>query len=417
MLITSNQSNSELLKTEQLVYAEYKSANLNLDMSRGKPCPAQLDLSQGMFDILTSSTVIKGAQDYRNYGLLDGIPEFKKIVCDLINVQPSELLLGGNSSLNLMYDSVQRAMQFGILGGTPFNKQGKIKWLCPVPGYDRHFAITETFGIEMINVPLDENGPDINFIKAQIKDPAVKGMWCVPKYSNPTGIVYSDSIVEQLATLKPAASDFRIYWDNAYMIHTLEEQDTPLLNILTIAKQNNNADIVYIFGSTSKITFAGGGIAFIASSEKNMSEIKKRMSMQTIGHDKINQFAHYSFFKTSTNIIEHMQKHAKIIKPKFDIVINTLETLLDANIAKWSYPKGGYFISCDLAHGTAKRTIALAKEAGVIFTPAGSTYPYGNDPLDSNVRIAPTLPSLQDLSTAMKVFCVAAKIAYLEKHA
>ncbi|MDR0696237.1 MAG: aminotransferase class I/II-fold pyridoxal phosphate-dependent enzyme [Christensenellaceae bacterium] len=404
-----------LLAKELKRFSEFKSKGLKLDMSRGKPCEAQLDLSQGLFDTLTSKSLVKGIQDYRNYGLIDGIPELKKIIAELIDVETNELILAGNSSLNLMYDSVQRAMQFGVLGHAPFNKQGNIKWLCVVPGYDRHFAVTQCFGIEMINIQMNSDGPDMHAIEIAITDPAVKGIWCVPKYSNPQGVVFSDAVVERFAKLKPAAPDFRIYWDNAYMMHTLEKTDADLMNILWAAKKYDNEDIVYIFGSTSKISFAGGGVAFIASSSKNIADIKKHMAFQTIGHDKINQYAHYLFFKNADTIKKHMLKHAKIIAPKFETVLNVLDSeLKNLGFASWIKPRGGYFISCDLAKNTAKRAVQLAKEAGVIFTPAGSTYPYGIDPNDSNVRIAPTLPNIDDLTIAMQVFCCCGKIAYFE---
>ncbi|MDR0752139.1 MAG: aminotransferase [Christensenellaceae bacterium] len=404
-----------LLNKERELYNNFKSSSLKLDMSRGKPCPAQLDLSQGLFDVLTSSASVKGVQDYRNYGLIDGIPELKVVISELIEVEQGELIIAGNSSLNLMYDSLQRAMQFGIFGEQPFNKQNKLKWLAPVPGYDRHFAITEAFGIEMINIKMNSDGPDMDAIEEAVLDPAVKGIWCVPKYSNPQGIIYSDAVVERFAKLKPAAKDFRIYWDNAYMIHTLEKTDAEMMNILLAAKKYDNEDIVYMFGSTSKISFAGGGIAFVASSPKNIAEIKKHMSVQTIGHDKINQYAHYLYFKNANNVKKHMLKHSKIIAPKFEAVLKVLDSeLKPLNIAAWSKPRGGYFISCDLPKNTARRTVQLAREAGVIFTPAGSTFPYGRDSDDSNVRIAPTLPDIEDLTTAMRVFCCAAKIAYYE---
>ncbi|MDR3185817.1 MAG: aminotransferase [Christensenellaceae bacterium] len=414
-----NLSESEkkaLLIKESESLENYKSKGLKLDMSRGKPCKEQLDLSMGLLDVLNSSSSLNKAQDYRNYGIIDGISELKDIFCTLLEVEQSELIICGNSSLNIMYDTLQKAMQFGILGNKPLNQQGSIKWLCPVPGYDRHFAITEAFGIEMINVPMNSDGPDMDIIEEKIKDPSVKGIWCVPKYSNPQGIVYSDSVVKRLAKLKPAQSDFRIYWDNAYMIHSIVDDDVKLLNILKEAKKFGNEDMIYIFGSTSKITFAGGGVAFIASSVKNISSLKEKMSIQTIGYDKINQYAHFLYFKKANNILEHMKKHAAIIRPKFEAVLEILKTeLASTGIANWNIPQGGYFISCDLFKNTAKRTIELAKSAGVIFTPAGSTFPYMQDPNDSNVRIAPTLPPISDLPIAMKVFCTAAKIAYLEQ--
>lgn len=409
----TNDERKELLAKEKARFEGYKAMGLKLDMSRGRPCAEQLDLSMGIFDILNSRSAVKGASDYRNYGIIDGIPEIKAVIGGIVSVKPEELIVAGNSSLNLMYDCVQRAMQFGLCGGTPFNKQEKVKWLCPVPGYDRHFAVTEALGVEMINVPMTPEGPDMDEVERLIKDPAVKGIWCVPKYSNPEGVVFSDSVVKRFAALKPAAADFRIYWDNAYMVHSLTDEGDNLINILDEAKKAGNPDIVYIFGSTSKITFAGGGIAFVAASEKNIAEIKKRMSYQTIGPDKIAQYVHALYLKNADNVKSIMKKHGEILKPKFEIVLKILAEEL-TGIACWLNPRGGYFISCNLPKGTAKKTIALLKEAGVIFTPAGSTYPYMNDPDDSNVRIAPTLPPIAELETAMRVFCCAAKITYLE---
>jgi len=391
--------------------------NLKLDMTRGRPSPEQLDLSMGLFDALTSKSVVKGAQDYRNYGLVDGIPEIKHLIGDLIGARGTEIIAAGSSSLNLMYDTLQRACQYGVLGGIPFSKQEKIKWLCPVPGYDRHFAVTEALGIEMINVPMTSAGPEMSAVEDYVKDPAVKGIWCVPKYSNPEGVVYSDETVSRFARLKPAAKDFRIYWDNAYMIHALTPEGDKLLDILTEAKRYSNEDIVYVFGSFSKVTFAGAGVAFMAGSEKNIADLKAKMAYQTIGPDKINQFAHATYFKDAEGVLRHMDKHRAILKPKFDAVLDILkEEFGDSGIAEWKNPRGGYFISVDLTPGTAKKTVALCKETGVIVTPAGSTFPYMKDPDDQNVRIAPTLPPTEDLKTAVKVFCTAAKIVYLENY-
>ncbi|HOO23375.1 MAG TPA: aminotransferase class I/II-fold pyridoxal phosphate-dependent enzyme [Clostridia bacterium] len=405
----------EILDHERARYEEFKNLNLKLDMSRGKPSKEQLDLSNGLFDCLTSKTNFVGAQDYRNYGLLDGIPEAKKLFAEVCNISDKEIMVLGNSSLNIMYDNLQRAMQFGVNGGVPFNKQGKLKWLCPVPGYDRHFAITELFGFEMVNIPMTEDGPDMDMVEKLVaEDESVKGIWCVPKFSNPQGVVYSDETVRRFAALKPKARDFRIYWDNAYMVHAFRE-DIELLNLLNEAKKCDNADIVYMFGSTSKITFAGGGISFFMASEANINYIKNLMSLQTIGNDKLNQYAHVLFFKTAENIVSHMEKHAALMKPKFDAVMEILNKELNG-YATWIEPKGGYFVSVDLAPGTAKRTVELAKEAGVIFTGAGATYPYKKDPADSNLRIAPSFPPINELITAMEVFCCAAKIAYCEKN-
>ncbi len=394
-------------------YEEFKQLKLALDMSRGKPSKMQLDLSNGLMDMLNSTTSTVGSLDFRNYGLLDGIPEAKKLFSELCGVSTDEMLIGGNASLNLMYDAVQRAMQFGVLGNTPWNKQGKIKWLCPAPGYDRHFAITELMGIEMINIPMTSVGPDMDMIEKLVaEDESIKGIWCVPKYSNPQGVVYSDKVVTRFAKLQPKASDFRIFWDNAYMVHYVSE-NVPLLNILEEAKKYNNENIVYMIGSTSKITFAGAGVSYMVASVANIKEQLKYMSIQTIGYDKLNQLAHVKFFKNVDGIMEQMAKHAELMKPKFSKVVEILNEELKG-IATWLEPKGGYFVSCDLPKGTAKRAVQLAKEAGVIFTGAGATFPYKCDPNDSNIRIAPSLPPVEELETAMKVFCCCVKLASYE---
>ncbi len=403
----------EIYENEKKRYDEFVSLGLNLDMSRGKPNKEQLDISDGMFDEIYRSKGIIGSNDYRNYGILDGIPEAKKIFADLSGVTESQIIIMGNSSLNIMYDTVQRAMQFGVLGGVPFNKQGKIKWICPVPGYDRHFSVTEVFGIEMINVPMKSDGPDMDMIEELVKDESVKGVWCVPKYSNPQGIVYSDEVVERFAALKPAAKDFRIYWDNAYMIHYITE-DVPLLNIFDAAKKYGNEDLIYMFGSTSKMTFAGAGVAWICASENNIADIKKYMGYQTIGFNKLNQLAHVLFFKSADGIREHMKKHAEMIRPRFDLVLNILDEEL-GGLCEWVKPAGGYFIGIDLPDFTAKRAVALSKAAGVTMTGAGATYPYKKDPRDRNVRIAPTYPSEEELAAAMRVFCCSVKLAWAEK--
>lgn len=399
--------------TELTRYNNFCSQNLSLDMSRGKPSKAQLDLSNGLLDMLSSNCSTVGSQDYRNYGILDGIPEIKTLFAQLCEVSTKEIMVLGNASLSIMYEFLQRAMQFGVINGTPFNKQGKIKWLCVVPGYDRHFAITELFDIEMINIPMLESGPDMDMVESLVSnDESIKGIWCVPKYSNPQGIVFSDETVERFAKLQPKAKDFRIYWDNAYMVHYVSE-DIPLKNLFNEAKKYNNEDIVYMFGSTSKITFAGAGVGFVVASENNLNSQRKYLSMQTIGFDKINQLAHYKFLQSVENINNHMAKHADLMKPKFETVTKILSEEL-TDIATWVDPKGGYFVSCDLPNGTAKRTVNLAKEAGVIFTGAGATFPYKKDINDSNVRIAPSLPPVSELEVAMRVFCCCAKIAYME---
>lgn len=411
----NKQQLQQILTTERARLEEFKKINLKLDMSRGKPSKTQLDLSNGLFDCINSKTKTTGTLDYRNYGLLDGIPEAKKLFSTLCEVEEKEIMILGNSSLNIMYDNLQRAMQFGVNGNQPFNKQGKIKWLCPVPGYDRHFAITELFGIEMINIPMTKDGPDMDMIEELVtSDETIKGIWCVPKYSNPQGLVYNDETVKRFAKLLPKAKDFRIYWDNAYMVHAFKE-DMELLNLLNEAKKYNNEDIVYMFGSTSKITFAGGGISYFIASENNVEYIRKLMSLQTIGSDKINQLAHVLYFQNAENVKLHMKKHADLMRPKFDVVLLSLKNEL-TDFATWIEPKGGYFVSVELNEGTAKRTVELAKEAGVIFTGAGATFPYKKDPNDSNLRIAPSFPPIDELKPAMDVFCCAAKIAYCEKH-
>ena len=395
-------------------YEKFLEMRLNLNMSRGKPAPVQLDLSAGLLDAINSATdFTKYSVDYRNYGVLDGIPEAKKLFADLCGVKTSQICVMGNSSLNIMYDMVQRGMQFGYSGQEPMNRQGKLKWLCPAPGYDRHFAVTELFGFELVCVPMTENGPDMDVVEELVKDETVKGIWCVPKYSNPQGYVYSDETVERFAKLKPAAKDFRIYWDNAYGVHFLDE-DVPLLNLLNEAEKHGNEDMVFMFGSTSKISFAGAGVAYICCSENNMKQLTKLLSIQTIGHNKVDQLAHVLYYKDVDGIKAHMNKLAAILKPKFNKVFEVLEKECEG-LMTWTTPKGGYFISCDLPEGTAKRTVELSKQAGVVFTAAGATYPYKKDPKDSNVRIAPSYPPIEELGVAMQVFCCAAKIAWAEK--
>ena len=415
LLEMSEIAKKELLSAELKRKAEYVAKGLKLDMSRGKPSKEQLDLSDGLFMTLDPANGCVGKQDYRNYGITDGIPEIKSLFASLAGVDEDEIIVAYNASLNLMYDSVQRAMQFGVSGCKPWNEQGKIKWICPVPGYDRHFAVTELFGIEMINVDMLPDGPDMDKVEELIKDPAVKGMWNVPKYSNPTGVVYSDEVVERLAKMRPAAPDFRLMWDNAYMVHALYGQEKQA-NIMELAKKYGNEDMIYGFGSTSKITYAGAGVAFMYSSKKNIAELKKLMNIQSIGPDKMSQLAHFRFLKSVDGIYALMEKHAAILRPKFESVVDILEEELGGSgIAKWTRPTGGYFISVDLYPGTAKRTVELAREMGVVFTGAGATYPYKKDPADSNLRIAPSLPPIDELVEATHIFAVAAKIAYLEK--
>ncbi len=400
-------------------YNTFKAKGLSLDMSRGKPGKDQLDLSMGMLDTLSSSDIINSAygMDARNYGLLDGLVETKKLFADMLEVEPKNIIVGGNSSLNMMYDAVARSMSFGVCGSTPWHKLPKVKFLCPVPGYDRHFAICELFNIEMINIPMTEEGPDMSMVADLVKnDDSIKGIWCVPMYSNPMGITYSDDVVKAFANLKPKAKDFRIYWDNAYCVHHLTNTPDTLLNIYDECEKVGSEDMVFEFASTSKISFSGAGVAALAASEKNLNFIKKLLTIQTIGFDKINQLRHTRFFKNVDTINEHMEKHKAIIAPKFDAVISAL----DANIAPYdigSYvkPNGGYFISFNTMSGCAKRVCELCKDAGVVLTGAGATFPYGADPDDSNIRIAPTFPPVDELNTAIELFCYCVKIATLEK--
>ena len=415
-----NMSKEELKKEKELVlnkYNELKALGLKLDMSRGKPSAQQLDLSVEILNALKVEDSISGVQgDLRNYGILDGITECKELMGEMLQADAENVIVFGNSTLNIMYDSVCRAYTHGIMGNTPWCKLDKVKFLCPVPGYDRHFAITECFGIEMINVPLNADGPDMDMVEELVKDEAVKGIWCVPKYANPTGVSYSDEVIKRLASMKPAAKDFRLFWDNAYCEHHLYDEHDDILNILEECEKAGNPDMAYVFASTSKITWPGNGIAAMASSKANIESIKKLLAFQTIGHDKVNQLRHVRFFKDIEGLRKHMKKHADLIRPKFEIVVKSLSEALDGlEIANWSNPKGGYFISFDTIDGCAKRTVALCKEAGVVMTGAGATYPYGKDPKDSNIRIAPTLPTVAELEKACEVFVTSVKLATLEK--
>lgn len=401
-------------------YKEMQERDLRLDMSRGKPSLAQLDLSMGMMDVLSSKDDLTcdDGTDCRNYGCLDGIHEVKELIADMMEVAPDNVIIYGNSSLNVMYDTVARSITNGVMGSTPWGKLDKVKFLCPVPGYDRHFAITEYFGIEMINIPMTEEGPDMDMVEELVaSDETIKGIWCVPKYSNPQGYSYSDETVRRFARLKPAARDFRIYWDNAYTIHHLYDHDQDhLLEILQECKRAGNPDLVYKFASTSKISFPGSGIAALAASPNNLEDIKKQLSMQTIGHDKVNQLRHVRFFKGIHGMMEHMRKHADILRPKFEAVDSILERELGGlGIAQWTKPKGGYFISFDSMEGCAKEIVARCKKAGVILTGAGATYPYGKDPHDSNIRIAPSYPPLADLELATELLCLCTKLVSVEK--
>ena len=412
----------ELKKEYARLSEEYKAVEaqgLKLDMSRGKPEAAQLDLSNSLMNTLNADSDMKAENgfDCRNYGVLDGIPECKRLFADILGVPAENVVIGGASSLNLMYDEIARAMLFGVAGGEkPWGQQGEIKFLCPVPGYDRHFGICQLFGIKMINVPMNEGGPDMDVVERLVsEDESVKGIWCVPKYANPNGVVYSDETVRRFAALKPKAKDFRIFWDNAYAVHDLYEP-VPLLNLFEEAKKRGNENLPIMFTSTSKISFAGAGVSAFAASDANIAGSKKAMGIQTIGYDKLNQLRHARFFKDGKGIRRQMIKHAEIIRPKFDTVLNAFETeLAPLGIAEWSNPKGGYFISLEVTTGSAKRVYELAKQAGVTLTPAGAPFPYGVDPADSNLRISPTYPPINELAQAVKVLCLCVKLAAIEE--
>lgn len=412
-------SKEELLEIKKELSAEYekeKALKLNLNMARGKPSSEQLDLTKKMLEI-TDYTAADGT-DCRNYGLLDGIPEAKALFAEILGVDTEQVIVCGNSSLNLMYDNLLRAMQFGVLGSEkPWCKYDKIKFLCPCPGYDRHFAITEALDIEMIPVKMNSDGPDMDTVEKLVReDETIKGIWCVPMYSNPDGVTYSDDVVRRFARLSPKASDFRIFWDNAYCLHHLSDTPDKLLNIFDECKKYGSENMVYEFASTSKISFSGGGVAVVAASKENADFIRKQMSVQTIGFDKINQLRHVKFFKNADGIREHMKKHAAIIKPRFDVVMNALDSeILPLGIADYKKPNGGYFISLYTMDGCAKRTVALCKEAGLVLTGAGAAYPYGKDEHDSNIRIAPTFPTVEELKKATELFVLCLKLAAAEK--
>lgn len=393
-------------------YNEFKARGLKLDMSRGKPCKDQLDLSVALNNV---KDYVSDGVDVRNYGMLDGIPSCKKLFADLMGVKPENVIVGPTSSLNLMFDYVSQCYTHGA-GSTPWCKLDKVKFLCPVPGYDRHFTILEHFGIEMINVDMKQDGPDMDAIEELVKDPSVKGMFCVPKYSNPQGITFSDDVVRRIAALKPAAEDFRIVWDNAYCVHDLVEDGDKLLNIFDVLPEYGNDDLVVEVCSTSKITFPGAGISAIIASDNNVKAIKSRLNAQIISYDKMNQHRHVEFFGDANGVLEHMKKHAAILKPKFDIVLETLEKeLAGKGIASWVAPKGGYFISLDVMDGCAKRVGELCKNAGVTLTSVGATYPYGKDPNNKNIRIAPSFPPVDELSLAAELLCICTRLAAAEK--
>lgn len=402
----------------QKLYDDFKAQGLALDMSRGKPSPEQLDLSMDMLKIL-DETNYKGDNgfDTRNYGVLDGIPEAKKLFAPMIGVNTDEIIIFGNSSLSAMYWSVQMAYTHGILGCTPWGKLDKVKFLCPVPGYDRHFKVTEFFGVEMINVPMLPTGPDMDMVEKLVaEDDSIKGIWCVPQYSNPDGIVYSDETVKRFAALKPAAKDFRIFWDNAYCVHHLVENPKLILNILDEAKKAGNENIVYMFGSTSKITFPGAGVAFMGGSKENIDSLKKALGTSIISYDKMNQIRHVRFFGTFENLVEHMKKHTAVLAPRFNAVVDMLEKeIAPLGIGSWVKPDGGYFVSFNSMNGCAKRIVQLCKEAGVVLTGAGATFPYGKDPDDKNIRLSPSYPTVEELTKAMELFVICVKLASAEK--
>lgn len=419
----NDMSKEELLALKESLnkeYAEAKAKGLALDMSRGKPSAKQLDVSLGLLDTINSSSDLKALDgtDCRNYGVLDGIPEAKKLMADMMGTTPDHVIVYGNASLNIMYDQISRAYTHGILGNTPWCKLDKVKFLCPVPGYDRHFAITERFGIEMINIPMSESGPDMGMVEEYVsKDASVKGIWCVPKYSNPQGYTYSEESVKRMAALKPAAEDFRIFWDNAYVIHDLyDDNKDEIADIISECEKAGNPDMVFEFASTSKVSFPGSGIAALASSANNIADIKKQLTIQTIGHDKLNQLRHVRFFKDINGLKEHMRKHAEFMRPKFEAVESVLEEELGGlGIGSWTEPKGGYFISFEALDGCAKAIVAKCKEAGVKLTGAGATFPYGKDPKDSNIRIAPSFPTPEEMKQAADLFVLCVKLVSVEK--
>lgn len=399
-------------------YESYKKKDLSLNMSRGKPGKMQLDL---VSDIMTALSDPNDCMDegvnVRNYGELSGIPSAKKLFADILGCKPTQVFVGGSASLQLMYDTIAKAYTHGLLHSEkPWCKEETIKWICPVPGYDRHFKVTESFGFELLAVPMTENGPDMDAVEQLIKDPSVKGMWNVPKYSNPDGIIYSDETINRIAKMKPAAPDFLLMWDNAYCVHEFDGEFVPFADILSLCEKYGNADMVFEFASTSKITLPGAGIACFVCSEANMAYITKLIGVQIISYDKMNQLRHVKYLQNKENTLELMKKHAEILKPKFDTVISTLEREISPlGIATWHTPKGGYFVSLNTAPGLAKRTLELCKKAGVVMTGAGATYPYGIDPQDSNIRIAPSLPPVEELEQAMAVFCTCLKLAAFEK--
>ncbi len=411
-------SKAQLIDMEKKLsdqYNDFKSRNITLDMSRGKPSGDQLNLSNGILTAPLENYITEQGIDARNYGILDGIDEVKRLFSDLLDIPCYNMIIGGNSSLNLIYDAMARLYMFGSLGSTPWGKLDKVKILCPVPGYDRHFAICEEFGFEMVCVPLKKDGPDMDMVESMVKDPAVKGIMCVPLYSNPDGTCYSDETVMRLAAMETAAPDFKIFWDNAYGVHHVFKQ-VSLMNIFDACRQFHTKDRILYFFSTSKITFPGSGVALVAAGDEYIREIKRHFGRQTIGYDKINQLRVYNFFKDVDGMLSHMAALAKELRPKFNIVLETLnQEFEDSDMLQWKKPLGGYFVSVNTMHGCAKETVRLAKEAGLSLTNAGATYPYGNDPDDSNIRIAPSYPTCDELEQAMELFCICVKLASVRK--
>ena len=402
----------------QKEFDDLKARGLSLNMARGKPGKAQLDLVSDIFGLMQKSEdYVSDGIDVRNYGEMTGLPAAKRLFADILGCKPEQVFVGGNASLQLMYDTISKAYTHGLLHSErPWCREEKVKWLCPAPGYDRHFKITESFGFELITIPMTENGPDMDAVEEAVKDPTVKGIWCVPKYSNPDGIIYSDETIRRMASLNPAAPDFLIMWDNAYCIHEFEGDYVEFPDILSECEKAGHPDMVFEFASTSKVTLPGAGISCFATSEANMEYMKKLLTVQVISFDKVNQQRHVLYLKDKAHTLELMKKHAAIMGPKFRAVVETLDKeIAPLNIATWRRPKGGYFVSLNAMPGTAKRTLALCKEAGVTMTNAGATFPYGKDPQDSNIRIAPSLPPVEELEQAIAVFCVCLKMAALEK--
>lgn len=414
-----NQSElNEFYAAAKKEYEACKAKGLSLNMARGKPSAAQLDLSKDLLSILNEGNCTIDGIDARNYGTLEGLPSCRRMFADILGVDMEEVFAAGSASLTLMYDTIAKAVTHGLLHSEkPWAKLDKVKFLCPVPGYDRHFTICESFGIEMINVPMTAEGPDMDMVEELIKDKDVKGMWCVPKYSNPEGIIYSEATIRRIAAMKPAASDFVLMWDNAYCVHEFDGEYVPFPNILEYCRETGNPDMAFEFASTSKITFPGAGVACFATSRDNMAYMKKLLNAQVISFDKMNQLRHVLFLKDKAGVLAHMKKHAAIMKPKFDAVIAALDTLAPYGIAEYNRPKGGYFVSLNVMNGCAKRVHQLMKEAGVVMTGPGATFPYGKDPDDKNLRIAPSLPPVEDVKQAMEVLCACIKLAAAEKMA